>query len=112
MASTELAVEFDGKQARTVRVPLNTQRNPFIERGDKIQSTEATLDQVDCGDDGIRVKLRAAGGPLTLTVPDPARVQIRNAGGIEFEFTCGPQQGRKVLVEFTAAGILRGLELR
>jgi hypothetical protein len=54
----------------------------------------------------------AAGSPLVLSVPDPSRVQIRNAGGIAFEFTCGPQQGRKVLVEYTAAGVLRGLELR
>jgi tetratricopeptide (TPR) repeat protein len=112
MASTELAVEFDGKQAHTVRVPLNTQRNPFVERDDKIHSAEATLEHVECGDDGIKVKLETAGAPLALTVPDPARVQIRNAGGAEFEFTCGPQQGRKVLVEYTAAGVLRGLELR
>ena len=114
MASTELAVEFDGKQAHTVRVPIEAApaRNPFIESGDKAKSAVATLEQVDCGDDGIKVKLMAAGSPLVLSVPDPSRVQIRNAGGIAFEFTCGPQQGRKVLVEYTAAGVLRGLELR
>ncbi|HJZ99736.1 MAG TPA: hypothetical protein VKE70_24675 [Candidatus Solibacter sp.] len=114
MARTELAVEFDGKTARTVRVPLADapMRNPFIERNDRAKSVEATLEHVECGDDGLKVKLTAAGAPLTLTVPDPARVQIRNAGGIEFELTCGPQQSRKVLVEYTAAGVLRGLELR
>jgi tetratricopeptide (TPR) repeat protein len=113
MASTELAVEFDGKQAHTVRVPIETApaRNPFIESGDKAKSVAATLEQVDCGDDGIKVKLMAAGALLVLSVPDPSRVQIRNAGGIAFEFTCGPQQGRKVLVEYTAGGVLRGLEL-
>jgi tetratricopeptide (TPR) repeat protein len=114
MARTELAVEFDGKTARTVRVPLADApaRNPFIERNDRAKSVEATLEHVECGDDGLQVKLTAAGAPLTLSVPDPARVQIRNAGGIEFELTCGPQQSRKVLVEYTAAGVLRGLELR
>jgi hypothetical protein len=115
MASTELAVEFDGKQAHTVRVPIESApaRNPFIESGDKAKSAVATLEQVDCADDGsIKVNLMAAGAPLVLSVPDPSRVQIRNAGGIQFEFTCGPQQGRNVLVEYTAAGVLRGLELR
>jgi tetratricopeptide (TPR) repeat protein len=113
MASTELAVEFDGKQAHTVRVPVDgPTRNPFIESGDRAKSAEATLEHVECGDGGIHVKLIAAGAPLTLAVPDPSRVQIRNAGGVEFEFTCGPQQGRKVLVEYTSTGVLRGLELR
>ena len=112
MASTELAVEFDGKQARTVRVPLNIQRNPFVERTDRMKSAEATLEHVECGEGGIKVKLQSADAPLTLAVPDPSRVQIRNAGGVEFEFTCGPQQNRKVLVEYTATGVLRGLELR
>jgi hypothetical protein len=106
-------VEFDGKQAHTVRVPVDgPARNPFIESGDRAKSAEATLEHVECGDGGIHVKLIAAGAPLTLAVPDPSRVQIRNAGGVEFEFTCGPQQGRKVLVEYTSTGVLRGLELR
>jgi tetratricopeptide (TPR) repeat protein len=113
MARTELAVEFDGKQAHTIRVPVDgPARNPFIESGDRAKSAEATLEHVECGDDGIKVKLVAAGSPLLLAVPDPSRVQIRNAGGIEFEFTCGPQQSRKVLVEYTTSGVLRGLELR
>ncbi len=30
----------------------------------------------------------------------------------EFEFICGPQEGRAVLVEYAASGVLRGLELR
>jgi tetratricopeptide (TPR) repeat protein len=113
MASTELAVEFEGKQAHTIRVPVDAQpRNPFIESGDKAKSAEATLEHIECGDDGIKVKLIAAGEALILSVPDPSRVQIRNAAGVEFEFTCGPQQGRKVLVEYTATGVLRGLELK
>jgi tetratricopeptide (TPR) repeat protein len=112
MAGTELAVEFDGKQAHTIRVPIDgPARNPFIETGDQAKSADGTLEYVECGDGGIKVKLIAAGVPLTLSVPDPSRVQIRNGGGVEFEFTCGPQS-RKVLVEYTAAGVLRGLELK
>ena len=112
-ADTELAVEFDGDQARTVRVPVDgPPRNPFIEPGDHARSVEAELEEVECGDVGLKVKLQESGRPLTLTVPDPTRVQIRNAGSVAFELTCGPQQRRKVLVEYTAGGVLRGLELR
>ena len=30
----------------------------------------------------------------------------------KFEVVCGPQEGRAVLVEYAASGVLRGLELR
>ena len=48
-----------------------------------------------------------ARGALTLAVPDPSRVQIRNGGGVEFEFTCGPQTGRKVMVEYAPERLLQ-----
>jgi tetratricopeptide (TPR) repeat protein len=113
MADTELAVELSGREARTIRVPINAPpRNPFIEAGDHARSAEATLQHVECTDAGLKVQLQTAQDPLTLSVPDPTRVQIRNAGSVNFELTCGPQQPRRVLVEYTAAGILRGLELR
>jgi len=113
LADTELAVEFDRGQAHTVRVPINAPpRNPFIESGDHAKSAEATLEQVECADDGLKVRVQTAEATLLLTVPDPTRVQIRNAGATAFELTCGPQQSRKVLVEYTSTGILRGLELR
>ena len=113
LADTELAVEFDRGQARAVRVPVDgPPRNPFIEPGDRARSTEATLQEVECGDQGVKVRLQTENAPLTLSIPDLTRVQIRNAGSVEFELTCGPQPGRKVLAEYTAAGILRGLELR
>jgi hypothetical protein len=39
-------------------------------------------------------------------------VEIRNAGGTAFEFICGPQEARRVLVEYAATKVLRGLEFR
>jgi len=105
MADTELSVEMatdaEGrKQFHTVRVPVNAApRNPFIEAGDQARSTEAKLDQVECGESGIRVTVSTERGPLTLTVPDPTRVQIRNGGGEKFEFVCGPQEDARFLVE-------------
>ncbi|MBS1856068.1 MAG: hypothetical protein JST11_11930 [Acidobacteria bacterium] len=117
-ADTRLSVEIargpDGQRIfRAVRVPVDAApRNPFIEAGDDARSAEARLEIVECNDDGIRLVLGTAAGRLTLAIPDPSKVQIRNAGGVKFEFVCGPQRDRPVLVEYTAAGILRGLELR
>jgi tetratricopeptide (TPR) repeat protein len=114
IADTELAVEIEGQKFHTVRVPLGTPpRNPFIEAGDRAQRTEATMRQVECPDTGIQLVLDTTQGTLTLSVPDPSRVQIRNAGSEAFEFVCGPQEARKVLVEYApAAAIVRGLEFR
>jgi hypothetical protein len=117
MADTDLAVQLtsgpDGPAFRTIRVPHDQPpRNPFIESGDRIQRVEATLQQIECTGNDIRIALTGQAGDLTLSVPDPTRVEIRNTPGVSFEFTCGPQTPRKVLVEYTATNILRGLELR
>ena len=118
LADTETTVEIaatpDGRREfRTVRVPVNAPpRNPFIEAEDNALSISATLDRVECVDDTISLIVTSRNGTLSLAVPDPTRVQIRNAGGVKFEFTCGPQPSRPVLVEYTAQNILRGLELR
>jgi tetratricopeptide (TPR) repeat protein len=117
MADTDLAVQLtsgpDGPAFRAIRVPHDQPpRNPFIESGDRIQRAEATLQQIECTGNEIRIALSGQAGDLTLSVPDPTRVEIRNTPGVSFEFTCGPQTPRKVLVEYTATNILRGLELR
>jgi tetratricopeptide (TPR) repeat protein len=114
LADTELAVEIEGSKFRTVRVPVGApERNPFIEAGDRVQRREATLRQVECSEGGIQIVVDSAQGTLTLAVPDPSRVQVRNAGSVAFEFVCGPQEARQVLVEYRpAGGILRGLEFR
>ena len=114
LADTELAVEIKGDKFHTVRVPVGAPpRNPFIEAGDRVQRTEAAMRQVNCPENGIQLVLDTAQGALTLDIPDPSRVQIRNAGSMAFEFVCGPQEARKVLVEYApAASILRGLEFR
>jgi len=114
LADSELAVEIDGQKFRTVRVPVGAAgRNPFIEAGDGARQVEATMRQVDCQDGGIQLGLDTAQGPLNLGVADPTRVQIRNAGGVAFEFVCGPQEARKVMVEYAPGPrLLRGLEFR
>ena len=114
LADTELAVEIQDRKFHTVRVPVGgAPRNPFIESGDRAQRAEATLRHVECAERGIQLTVDTAQGALTLAVPDPSRVQIRNAGGVAFEFVCGPQEARKVLVEYAPAqSLLRGLEFK
>jgi hypothetical protein len=118
LADTELSVEIvsgvDGRREfRTVRVPVSAApRNPFIEADEDAHSAEASLERVECADDGIQLVVKTKSGPLALSIPDPSRVQIRNGGGVKFEFVCGPQKPRAVLVEYTASRVLRGLELR
>jgi len=118
MAETDLSVQLtsgpDGRpHFRTVRVPHDQpSRNPFIEPGDGIRRTEATLKEIECAADGIHISVAGESGDLRLSLPDPSRVQIRNIPGVSFEFTCGPQTPAKVVVEYTANHVLRGLELR
>jgi tetratricopeptide (TPR) repeat protein len=113
LAMTELAVEIDGGNVRAVRVPAGTARNPFVAPGDRPQRVEGALREVECGEKTIRLVVDTADGALTLDVPDPSRVEIRNAGAAAFEFTCGPQEARQVVVEYAATSrVLRGLEMK
>ena len=116
MADSELAVEIAGpNQFRTIRVPVKSPpRNPFIEAGDRAQQAEGTLREVQCPEGGvIQLLVDTPKGMLTLSAGDLARVQIRNGGGEKFEFTCGLQDPRRVLVEYDAGkSLLRGIEFR
>jgi tetratricopeptide (TPR) repeat protein len=119
-ADTDLAVQFTmGKNGRaelaTTRVPHATgDFNPFIEPNDKIHHVEGVLRQVDCSGPVTRFVVHTADGPVTLAIPDPGHVQMRNAPA---EFTCGPQQPTKVVVDYAesaskADGVARGILFR
>jgi tetratricopeptide (TPR) repeat protein len=122
MAQTDLAVGFsrdaNGRpQMVTTRIPHNaTNWNPFIEPGDDIRSVQGTLREIECGEKGMRILVDTTAGPLTLAIPDPTHVQMRNAPE---EFTCGPQPGSPVTAEYAVTkakengdGVVRGLEFR
>lgn len=122
MAGTELAVQFtrdpDGRaQLTTTRAPRGAPDwNPFVESGDRMQRVDGTLKEIDCAGDITRFALTTAGGALTLLMRDPSRVQLRNAPGGSFEFTCGPQAESRITVEYAAPeppegeGLLRAIE--
>jgi tetratricopeptide (TPR) repeat protein len=119
IAQTDLGVQFtrdaSGRaQLVTTRVPHAAEDwNPFVEAGDDLRSEPATLQEIDCSGAVIRLHLLAAGSPLTLQIPDPTRVQMRNAPP---DFVCGPQGGKLVRVQYAvsrnADGVLRGMEFR
>jgi tetratricopeptide (TPR) repeat protein len=121
VARTDLTVQFardrDGKlQLVTTRVPHGTTEfNPFIEAGDQIRTAAAKLREVQCSGGKLTGFLVDSGaGTLTLLVPDPMHVLMRNGPS---EFYCGPQDARRVKVEYATTpkadiGLLRGMEFQ
>ena len=100
----------------TTRIPRHTQDwNPFIEPKDDVRRVAGVLREIDCSGTVTRVTVEGEDGTLILSIPDPARVQMRNAPA---EFTCGAQSGSSVAIvsaaapEVGVAGIVRGIEFR
>jgi hypothetical protein len=118
LARTEVAVQLMPDEAGrprmvTTRVPRQTTDwNPFVDPRDDVRRAAGRLREIDCSGGKTRFLVETAGGRIALTIPDPTRVQMRNAPD---EFTCGPQEGRAVSVVYAAAldgGILRGIEFK
>jgi tetratricopeptide (TPR) repeat protein len=117
IARTDMAVQFergsDGTTRMvTTRIPHGTENwNPFVESGDDLRSVRGKLREIECGD-VTRFRFATSQGALTLTLPDPSRVEMRSAPP---EFTCGEQSGYDVTVEYAAkrdpksAGVIRGM---
>jgi tetratricopeptide (TPR) repeat protein len=122
-AETDFAVQFimdqNGRtQLRTARIPHATADwNPFIEPGDKIRHVEGDLREIECSGAVTRFIVDTPEGPVTLAIPDPGHVQMRNAPS---EFTCGPQKSTKVSLDYAissapgvkADGLVRGMQFK
>jgi tetratricopeptide (TPR) repeat protein len=122
VAQTDLSVEFsrdaNGRAHMvTTRIPHNSANwNPFIEAGDDIRRVQGTLREIECSEKGMRIRVDTTAGSLTLAIPDPSHVQMRNAPA---EFTCGPQPANPVTAEYAVTktleksdGVVRGLEFQ
>ncbi|SPE31880.1 conserved exported hypothetical protein [Candidatus Sulfopaludibacter sp. SbA3] len=119
IARTHLAVRLARDEAGnprmvTTRVPNDAVGfNPFIEPDDDLRRVQGTLREIECGSPPMRFFVDTPAGRLALTIPDPTRVQMRNAPA---EFVCGPQPGNAVIVEYAATkekeGIVRGVEFK
>ncbi len=120
MAATDLQVQFvtdsEGRaRITTTRVShRTTDWNPFIEPADRIQRASGILSEVLCQAGKVSgFLLRTVDGPVTVEVPDPLHVLIRNGPG---EFYCGPMEGKEVGGEYAVVrdkgnttNVLRGM---
>ena len=119
-AQTDFAVQFtrdsDGRaQMVTTRVPHQSAEdwNPFVEAGDDVRTTSGLLREVDCAGGETRLRVQSATATLTLAIPDPSRVRMRNAPE---ELVCGPQERSEVDVQYAASksrgidGLVRGID--
>ena len=61
---------------------------------------EGTLEQIDCFGPSARFQIRVNGAPVRLWVEKPGEVLLKSASSITFDFGCGPQRPRRVVVEF------------
>ncbi len=120
VAKTDLTVQYETdsegrSQMVTTRVPHGTTDwNPFIEATDKIQRTHARLREVLCDSGRLTgFRLGTEHGVITVAVPDPLHVLVRNGPKDLF---CGPTPEAAVEVDYAVAStagkssnILRGL---
>ncbi|HZT32995.1 MAG TPA: tetratricopeptide repeat protein [Bryobacteraceae bacterium] len=125
VAQSDLVVQMgSGKTGAMRRIPHRQPGeedgwNPFIDPADRVRRAEGDLRDVACSAGALRLTVGLAEGQLVLSIPDPGRVQIRTGGEGTFEFTCGPQDGPRVRVEYAAApdaaagvdGVLRGMQV-
>ncbi len=122
-AATDLTVQFatdaEGHSHMvTTRVPHGTKDwNPFIEPSDRMERASGALSEVLCAGGRLTgFRLRTQRGLVTVEVPDPMHVLMRNSPD---EFLCGPVADRAVVADFAvmkAAGasrnVLRGMSFQ
>ncbi len=93
---------------------VHTPSQWFDRKGDS--RVEGTLERVDCLGASARLQVRSGGRLYSLRVADPRKVVMRGAGAVEFQFACGPQKPRPVVVEYMKKGDADGeataIELR
>jgi hypothetical protein len=109
IAATDLTVQFatdaEGhSQVVTTRVPHGTKDwNPFIEASDRLQSASGKLGEVLCTAGKLSgFLLRTTNGPVTVEVPDPLHVLMRNGPQ---EFFCGSMQEKEVSAVYAIVNV-------
>jgi hypothetical protein len=99
----------------TTRIPHGTADwNPFVEASDQIEHTSGKLSEVLCSKGKLTgFQLRRSNETLTVEVPDPLHVLMRNSPA---EFFCGPMQAKEVEADYAVVkvagkttNVLRGM---
>jgi hypothetical protein len=84
-----------------------------VEPGEDVRRVEATLLNIECESNGLKVRVALGTDTMDLRITDPSRVRMRNAPA---EFVCGPQPRNPVTIEYVASepvgGLIRGMTFR
>ena len=67
-------------------------------KGDK--RADGTLEFIDCVGASARIQVRVDGHALLFFVDKPGEVLLKNASSVSFEFRCGAQKSRRIVVEY------------
>mgnify|MGYP005850584977 CR=1 FL=1 len=118
MAQAALALVARTSETPAERPAVTTPRSWFPRQGDS--RIEGLLENIDCLGPSARLQIRSGDRRLALFVEDPTKVQVKNVSSHTFEFSCGRQQARPVVVEYLAApdsahesaGTVTSIELR
>lgn len=115
VAATDVSVQFERDASGaahlvTTRVPHGVSDwNPFVEPADQMRRVDGMLINIDCSGSPTRLTVAAAHRRLTLSIPDPRRVQMHNAPA---EFVCGPQSAH-VIVDYAAQNsVVRAMDFK
>jgi len=105
-------------QAVSPKAPTAVPESWKMRRGDG--RIEGTLEHIDCLGEAARFHVRVDGKPVALWVSKPGEVLLKSVSGITFEFVCGAQRPRRVLLEYVpgpdsgrkVAGEITAIEFR
>ena len=122
IATTDLKVQFATDSAGHLQMVTTRVRhgatdwNPFVEPSDRMQRATGNLFEVLCTSGKLTgFRLRTADGPVTLDVPDPLHVLVRNGPN---EFFCGRMAEKVVEADYALQGagltrnVLRGMSFQ
>jgi tetratricopeptide (TPR) repeat protein len=126
-ATTEQA-EMARGALRTVEAPFppSAARKPGVHTPESWRNPqgdariEGILDRIDCLGATARFVIRSGAKSVALLVEKPGEVLLKNLTSVTFEFRCGPQKPRPVVVEYqtredratATAGVVTSLEIR
>ena len=74
---------------------------------ERLPSVDGTLTQVDCSGEKIRIRVTSGERSIWFNV-DPNAVAVKTEGSTDF--TCGPQQPRRIRVEYSPGGTVKTIE--
>jgi Flp pilus assembly protein TadD len=118
------AVTAQARPPRLVRTSKSPADSPPKPAPAKPQSQphsiEGMLQQVDCLGEVARFWILAGGRRVALAILDPTRVVIKGSDSGTFDFSCGPQQPRGIVLEYErqedkklgTVGVIKYIEFR